>query len=107
VEVWVAIHAWIGLSTVVPGNVSLSFEGFGFPFKCKKRRKGINLIWQTVTWSLWLARNTHIFEGKFLKVYEIVDAIKHRSLEWFIARKFPGVCLFYEWENFPLECLLR
>jgi hypothetical protein len=60
VEVWVAIYAWIGLSTVVLGNVSLSFEAFGFPFKYKKRRKGLNLIWQTVTWSLWLARNTHL-----------------------------------------------
>jgi hypothetical protein len=99
VEVWIAIYAWIGLSTVVPGNVSLSFEAFGFPFKCKRRRKGLNLIWQTVTWSLWLARNTLIFDGKTLKVYDIVDAIKRRSLEWFIARKFPGVVLYYEWEN--------
>jgi hypothetical protein len=107
VEVWVAIYAWIGLSTVVLGNVSLSFETFGFPFKCKKRRKGLNLIWQTVTWSLWLARNKHIFYGKSLKVYEVVEAIKHRSLEWFIARKFPGVCLFYKWEKFPLDCLIR
>jgi hypothetical protein len=96
VKVWSAIHSWLGLITAVPGNLTLSFESFGFPFKCKKRRKGFNLIWQTVNWSLWLARNTFIFEGKTLKVYEIVDAIKHRSLDWFIASKFAGVCLFYE-----------
>jgi hypothetical protein len=107
VEVWVAIYAWIGLSTVVPGNVSISFEAFGFPFKCKKRRKGLNLIWQTVAWSLWLARNRFIFDGTSLKVQEVVEAIKHRSLEWFIARRFPGVCLFYEWEKLPLDCLSR
>jgi hypothetical protein len=107
VEVWRAIHSWLGLTTAVPGNLALSFESFGFPFKCKKRKKGMNLIWQTVTWSLWIARNNFIFEGKKLKVYEIVDAIKHRSLDWFIASKFAGVCLLYEWEKFPLECLLR
>jgi hypothetical protein len=65
------------------------------------------LIWQTVTWSLWKARNSLIFEGKKFKVYEIVDAIKHRSLEWFIARKHVSVCIPYEWEKFPLDCLLK
>jgi hypothetical protein len=52
VEVWSAIHSWLGLITAVPGNLALSFESFGFPFKCKKRKKGLNLTWQTVTWSL-------------------------------------------------------
>jgi hypothetical protein len=106
-EVWAAVHLWLGVCTAAPGSIHHSFEAFGFPFKCKKREKGIILIWQTMTWSLWLARNSTIFEGKLPKVYDIVEAIKHRSLEWFIARKFPGVCLFYEWEKLPLLCLLR
>jgi hypothetical protein len=49
VEVWVAIYAWLGLTTVVPGCVSLSFETFGFPFRGKKRIKGLTMIWQTAT----------------------------------------------------------
>jgi hypothetical protein len=52
VEVWTAMYSWFGLHTAVPGNVSLSFQAFGFPFKCKKSAKGMVLIWQTVTWSL-------------------------------------------------------
>jgi hypothetical protein len=101
------IIAWLGLVTVVPGNVIQSFESFGFPFKSKIRVKGLNLIWQTVVWSLWIARNSFIFEGVELKGYEIVDAIKHRSLQWFLARKQGMVCLSYEWEKLPLECLKR
>jgi hypothetical protein len=58
-------------------------------------------------WSLWIVRNSIIFEGKTPKAYEIVEAIKHKSLEWFIARKYVGVCLSYEWEKFPLFCQLR
>jgi hypothetical protein len=107
VEVWVAIYSWLGIITAVPGSLILSSESFGFTFKYKKRAKGLNMIWQTVMWSLWKARNSLIFEGTKLKVYEIVDAIKYRSLDWLIARKFAGVCISYEWEKFPLDCLLR
>jgi hypothetical protein len=107
VEVWAAIYSWLGLYTAVLGNLYQAFETFGFPFKCKKRTMGLNLIWQTVMWSLWIVRNSIIFEGKTPKAYEIVEAIKHKSLEWFIARKYVGVCLSYEWEKFPLFCQLR
>jgi hypothetical protein len=88
-------------------NLSLSFHSFGFPFKCKVRTKGINLIWQTVLWSIWLARNSLIFDGVRLQVTDIVEAIKYRSLKWFLARKVGVVHLSYEWEKYPLECLLR
>jgi hypothetical protein len=107
VDVWTAINAWLGVSTAVPCNLSLSFQSFGFPFKCKVRTKGINLIWQTVLWSIWLARNSLIFDGVRLHVTDIVEAIKYRSLKWFLARKVGVVHLSYEWEKYPLECLLR
>ncbi|GAU10661.1 hypothetical protein TSUD_426190 [Trifolium subterraneum] len=69
--------------------------------------EGINLIWQAAMWSLWLARNSLIFKGVKLKTCEIVDAIKRRSFQWFVAARFGGVCVMYEWEKFPLMCLLR
>jgi hypothetical protein len=79
VEVWGEIYSWLGISTAVPGNISLSFQSFAVPFKSNKRLEGLNLIWQLVMWSLWLARNSLIFKGEKLKTCEIVDAIKHRS----------------------------
>jgi hypothetical protein len=63
VEVWTAVLAWLGLVSVVPGNAFQSFESFGVPFRNKLRIKGLNLLWQTVVWSIWLARNALIFEG--------------------------------------------
>jgi hypothetical protein len=107
VEVWTAINAWLGVSTVVSGNLSHSFQSFGFPFKCKSRVKGLNLIWQTVLWSLRLARNSLIFYGTKVQGPDIVEAIKYRSLKWFLARKIGVVHLSYEWEKHPLECLMR
>jgi hypothetical protein len=107
VEVWTMVMAWLGLVTAVPGNAFHSFESFGVPFRTNTRIKGLILIWQTVVWSIWLARNALIFEGVKKEGHEIVDAIKHRSLQWFIARKQGVVCLAYEWEKLPLVCLNR
>jgi hypothetical protein len=107
VEVWTSVMAWLGLVTPAPGNAIHSFDSFGVPFRTKTRIKGLNLIWQTVVWSIWLARNSLIFEGVKMEGHEIVDAIKHRSLQWFIARKQGVVCLSYEWEKLPLECIKR
>jgi hypothetical protein len=44
VDVWRAVYSWLGMSTVVPGNIVQSFETFGYPFKCKKKSKGLILI---------------------------------------------------------------
>jgi hypothetical protein len=107
VEVWTMVMAWLGLVTAVPGNAFHSFESFGVPFRTNTRIKGLILIWQTVVWSIWLARNALIFEGVKKEGHEIVDAIKHRSLQWFIARKQGVVCLAYEWEKLPLDCIKR
>lgn len=107
VEVWIAINAWLGVTTVVPGNLLHSFESFGLPFRCKKLAKGLILIWQTVVWSLWRVRNGFIFDELKLKVNEIVEAIKHRSLQWFLAKKHDCVHLSYKWEKFPIDCLNR
>jgi hypothetical protein len=107
VEVWTAVWAWLGFVTVVPGNAIQSFESFGVPFRNKLRIKGLNLIWQTVVWSIWLARNSLIFEGVKMEGHQIMDAIKHRSFQWFIARKQGVVCLSLEWEKLPLDCIKR
>ncbi|PNX63158.1 pantothenate synthetase, partial [Trifolium pratense] len=90
VDVWLKIHSWLRISTAVPGNISLSFQSFAAQFKSKKRVEGLNLLWQSVMWSLWIASNSLIFQGERLKTCEIVDAIKHRSLQWFNASRSGG-----------------
>jgi hypothetical protein len=65
------------------------------------------MIWQAVNWRLWLARNVVVFHNNEKIVCIIVEAIKRTTLEWFIAKRFAGVCSDYEWQRFPLQCLLR
>jgi hypothetical protein len=78
-----------------------------FLFKCKKRLKGLNMIWQAITWRLWMARNARIFHNNEATVCEIVEAIKYTSLQWFIASRYAGVCIAYEWQAYPFDCLIR
>jgi len=36
---------------------------------------------------------------------EVVEAIKHMSWQWFLARKKGPLCLFYDWFLNPLDCM--
>jgi hypothetical protein len=105
--VWSGINQWMGLQSVQPGSLQISFDSFGFPFNCRKRRQGLYMIWQATCWLIWRARNSKIFEGKDPIVSEVVDAIKRTSLQWLLAKRSRSVCLAYEWIKFPLECLAR
>jgi hypothetical protein len=73
----------------------------------KKRLKELTIIWQAVSWRIWLARNTLVFYNKESPMCDIVEAIKYTTLDWFIAKRYAGVCISYEWQIFPIDCLLR
>jgi hypothetical protein len=107
VQIWSAINRWLGLQMVAPGLPCISFDSFGYPFNCRKRRQGLHMMWQATCWSIWKARNSKIFYGKYPSVSKIVDAIKRTSLQWLTAKRSGSVCLAYEWLKFPLECLAR
>jgi hypothetical protein len=44
--VWLEIYDWWGMVMVLPGALCCSFDTFGFPFKCKKKRSGLRMVWQ-------------------------------------------------------------
>jgi hypothetical protein len=106
--VWSEIYKWIGILAVHPSDLCSSFASFGFPFNVgKNRRKGLNMIWHAVVWTIWKARNAYIFDGKLSSTEELVETIKHVSLRWLLAKGTRSVYCQYEWVKFPLECLLR
>ncbi|GAU16593.1 hypothetical protein TSUD_233450 [Trifolium subterraneum] len=107
VDVWCAIYGWLGLQTVLPGDLCCSFETFGFSLSSKKRRGGLYMIWHATMWLLWKDRNLFIFEGKLILVADIVEAIQRLSLKWFLASCQGAVCWIYDWKKYPLHCLLR
>jgi hypothetical protein len=106
-EVWYAIFKWLGVVIVMPSNLFLLFDCCWEAAKTKKDRKGILLIWHTVLWSIWAARNNHIFNNVISESSEIVDNIKLLSWRWSGDRLKIPPCLFYEWLWDPGDCFKR
>jgi hypothetical protein len=53
-----------------------------------KERIGIKttLVWIATVWSLWVARNKFLFEGKSPCLHDIVFNVKFLSWSWFSLR---------------------
>jgi hypothetical protein len=66
--------------------------------KGKKFRRGFRLVWHTVVWFLWRARNNVIFNGVVMEPKEIVEDIKVLSWRWSVnCLKITPFFYFYEW----------
>jgi hypothetical protein len=79
--VWYEIFKWLGVVIVMPPNIFLLFYCFSEAAKSKMVRKGFRLVWHTVIWSLWRARNNVIFNRKIEEPIGIVEEVKVLSLE--------------------------
>jgi hypothetical protein len=62
-RVWNEIFYWLGVVFVMSPSLMSLFECFSNAAKTKKSRKGFRLVWHTVVWCLWRARNDAIFNG--------------------------------------------
>jgi hypothetical protein len=95
--VWYEIFKWLGVVIVVPPNLFYIFDCLGATVKNKKVRKGFRLIWHAAIWSIWLARNNHIFNNVVKEPMEVVEDIKVLSWRWSADRLKIPPCHFYEW----------
>ncbi|PNX76224.1 ribonuclease H [Trifolium pratense] len=106
--VWYEIFKWLGVVVVVmPPNLFFLFDCFMVLAKTKKERKGLLLVWHSVIWSIWRARNNHIFKNKVVEPREIVDEVKVLSWKWTADRSKISPCLFYEWSWDAGSCFNR
>jgi hypothetical protein len=106
-RMWYEIFRWLGVVIIMPQNIWSLFACFRGVAMNKRLRKGFLLVWHTVVWSLWNARNDVIFNGKSKEWMEIVEDIKVLSWKWSTDRLKITQCLFYEWVWDPGDCFLR
>lgn len=66
-------------------------------------KRGYWLIWHSVIWVLWKARNEKIVKNLARDCEDIVDEIKVLSLKWSLSRLKGSPRLFYEWSWDPGE----
>jgi hypothetical protein len=106
-KVWYEIFKWLGLVVVMPPNILSLFACVSDAARSNKVRSGFLLVWHTVLWSLWRARNDDIFNGVKKGVVDTVEDIKVLSWKWSVDRLKISPCLFYEWIWDPGDCFLR
>jgi hypothetical protein len=106
-RVWLEIFKWLGVVIVMPPNMMVLFDILSNSVTTKNLRRGVRLVWHTTIWSLWIARNDVIFNGKVKEPLEIVEDIKVLSWRWSSDCLKIVPCLFYEWVWDPGACFGR
>jgi hypothetical protein len=106
-KVWYAIFNWLGVVIVMPPNLFILFECLSETASSKKGKNCFRLVWHSVIWVIWLARNNVIFNNVIKEPLEIIEDDKVISWKWSAVRLKILPCLFYEWCWDPGNCFLR
>ncbi|CAJ2669139.1 unnamed protein product [Trifolium pratense] len=104
-SVWYAIFKWLGVVIVMPPNFFHLFACFEEAASTKKTRQGFRLVWHSVLWAIWRARNNMVFNNLEVKPCEIIEEVKVTSWKWSLERLKISPCLFYEWCLEPGICM--
>jgi hypothetical protein len=107
IGVWYQIFKWLGVIIVAPPNLFHLFDCLSEAAKNGKSRKGFRLVWHSVIWCMWKARNDFIFNNVRKELSEVVEKIKIISWRWSAVRLKIPPCLFYEWCWDPGDCFNR
>ncbi|WJX67429.1 hypothetical protein P8452_51895 [Trifolium repens] len=104
--IWFAILRWLGVFSVLPPSLAMSYAllvGYGTN---KKRRKGFSVVWLAYVWAVWKARNDRVFNNIAFDASVVMDNIKRLSWNWFMHSTAKRPCLLYEWEWEPGDCMI-
>jgi hypothetical protein len=94
--VWYKIFNWLGVVIVMPPNLFTLFDCVSESTRNSKMRRGFRLVWHSVIWLLWKARNDVIFNNTVEDLLEIVERVKILSWKWSVERLKISPCLYYE-----------
>nr|KYP53060.1 hypothetical protein KK1_025062 [Cajanus cajan] len=105
-HVWMLSLEWCGFTSVLLNSFIAHFDQFlGLPLCPSKMRYRWAVIWLTVIWSIWLARNALIFSDKVLSTLDVLELVKLRTWKWLKARDNSFSYSFSSWAESPAVCL--
>ncbi|GKV25593.1 hypothetical protein SLEP1_g35004 [Rubroshorea leprosula] len=104
-DLWNACFRWWGIRTALDRDGCKVFQQHPSALKVAGLKEGWRCIWFVVVWSLWLARNDCIFNGKEADKGRLLELVQLRSFSWLKGRK--KGCLFplSDWIQDPASCL--
>ncbi len=106
-SLWMKCLGWFGISSALTNICKNHLYQFsGLINGNKQQIKSWQLVWLSLIWSIWLARNQAIFNAASIDLQDILDLIKIRSWLW-LKNKLPGFSYpFASWSSNPRDCLL-
>jgi hypothetical protein len=90
------VFSWIGIGNIAPPNLFMQLECVIEVARNKRLKKGYWLIFHSIIWVLWKARNEKICKFMSRDCGEIMDEIKVMSWKWNLSRLKEHLWLFYE-----------
>lgn len=105
-SVWMHIYCWLGIETVLSGNLLELLQQHDGHFVGRKLKRAWRMFWFAIIRSLWLLRNDIIFSQGTKDFDKIIDLIKIRVWSWCHARLKQGGFSFLDWSINPQACLL-
>ncbi|GKV32990.1 hypothetical protein SLEP1_g41549 [Rubroshorea leprosula] len=88
---------WWRLVMVHPMSCQEDFQQHRHPYKNPLIRTGWDVVWFSIMWSLWMARNAKIFKNQEWDVDRIVELVQLRSFNWIKGRTTGYSFNLYEW----------
>jgi hypothetical protein len=105
--IWYAVLRWLGVFSVIPPTLSMSYALLVGCGSNKKRRKGFSVVWLAYIWAIWKARNDRVFNNVVFDASVVMDHLRRLSWNWFMNSTANTPCLLYEWEWEPGDCMMR
>ncbi|XP_058725679.1 uncharacterized protein LOC131596973 [Vicia villosa] len=103
-SIWGRIFLWIGEDINLTIEELMDFGSIQEKVKNIKMREKINTIWIATMWSLWLMRNTMVFDKVPFSFEAVCTNVMSLSWSWLDRFKPLSSSSFYEWYKLPLAC---
>ncbi|GKU91159.1 hypothetical protein SLEP1_g5069 [Rubroshorea leprosula] len=84
---WKACSRWWGTTVALKEDCCNTFVHFGNEIKDPHIAEGWDCIWNSVIWTIWMARNCKIFQDSEIHMGQLLDLIQLRSFAWIKAKK--------------------
>ncbi|XP_058747151.1 uncharacterized protein LOC131620154 [Vicia villosa] len=104
--IWGWIYSWLGDGHQLSMEDLMDFRYIKEKVKNAIDRNKINTIWTATTWSLWLMRNSIIFENVPYSFDVVCSNVLFLSWRWLVSSNPLSFSSFYDWYKLPLGCFI-
>ncbi|GKU98551.1 hypothetical protein SLEP1_g11543 [Rubroshorea leprosula] len=103
---WQPCANWWGTNFTLHRDCWTTFHHFGTWTTKPHISEGWDCIWNTVIWTIWMARNGKVFHDSKVNKCNLFELIQLRSFDWIKARKARCYFSLSNWMIDPTACLL-